>query len=243
MEAITSPLYTFILLTLVSFNQLQKVGHSLRDQVTALSKQKREAAGTTSSLRDQVSAFNNSQRRESSSPFIPTPRRSSTASFRPYSHGQGSTTARTTGSQSPSPSPLNIMRSLPTDLSGILEQIHFPSIQSPAPNQLELSSSSLTSTSASVPQSVHNSSTRNFNPSFAQGMVNFFEPLDESMEPIPIREFQAQQPQQQQLHQPQQQQQQQQHEQQHPLPPRGPPRHPENPHGYHPHQQHHHHGY
>ena len=186
------------------------MGHSLRDQVTALSKQKKEASSSvTSSLRDQMSSFS-AQRREAhnastSASYPYTPRATlPSAPFGPYSSSTGAlSSAAAAGASvrasnnttlasgaSPSPSPLNIMRSLPTDLSGILEHIHFPSIQSPAPNPLEVSASSFTTaaTASAAPQSLH-SSTQNFNASFAQGMVNFFEPLDESMEPIPLREF------------------------------------------------------
>ena len=147
----------------------EKVGHSLRDQVTALSKQKKDP-----------SASGALPRRSS------TPRRSSSStSFSPHSQTSSSRAAT-------SPSPLNIMSRLPTDLSGILEQIHFPSIDSSVPppsNPLETSSSSFTTSTGQ--QSFLNNSAQNFSASFASAVapVNFFEPLDESMEPTPIREI------------------------------------------------------
>ena len=147
----------------------EKVGHSLRDQVTALSKQKKDTNSTT------------------------TPRRSSAASFSPLD-SQRSRLSRVTVASAASPaghSPLDIMSSLPTDLSGILEHIHFPSIQaSGPPYPLETSSSSFTTPghqSFNASQNFH-SSQNNFNSSISRGMMNFFHPLDDTMEPTPIRE-------------------------------------------------------
>mmetsp|Transcript_10088 Transcript_10088/g.20422 ORF Transcript_10088/g.20422 Transcript_10088/m.20422 type:complete len:345 (+) Transcript_10088:206-1240(+) len=182
----------------------EKVGHSLRDQVTALTKQKKDPSSTT------------------------TPRRSSSSSFSPYSSQRplvGRSRSMTLSSP-PSASPLNIMSHLPTDLSGVLEHIHFPSIQSSggppsAPHALETSSTSFStlahqSFNASSSQSFHaslpnlqhhhhpNASSRqSLHASFSSAsqaqpqhhgssgnnsMINFFHPLDDAMEPTPIRE-------------------------------------------------------
>lgn len=184
----------------------EKVGHSLRDQVTALSKQKKDSNPSA------------------------TPRRSSVASYTSPLDSQRPRLGRASlasSAASPAESPLGIMSSLPSDLSGILEHIHFPSIQASGPPPLEASSSSLTTAahqSFNTSQNLHTSqnfqtsqnfntsqnfdtsqsfsssqyfnnpsqdfnSSQNFNSSISQGMPTFFQqPLEDVMEPTPIRE-------------------------------------------------------
>ena len=209
----------------------EKVGHSLRDQVTALSKQKKDSSVATAS------------------------RRSSSSSYSPY-NVQRSILGRGRSMTEPSPSstsPLDIMSSLPTDLSGIMEHIHFPAINSTgvptAPRPLETSNSSfstlahhsfnassnnntssISSSISSSNQNLHASlpnlhyhhhlqqhhhpvtGSQALHASFSSAlplqqqeqllpppsrgggnnnnnnMVNFFHPLDDAMEPTPIRE-------------------------------------------------------
>ena len=184
----------------------EKVGHSLRDQVTALSKQKKDPPSASAS-----------------------PRRPSTTSFSSYS------TQNSAAHASSSFSPLNLSsQGLPaSDLSRLLEQTHFPSIQTAAdPLRLETSQSSFSTVGhpvfhSSYPrfydsahefhssgqgfpnssqgfhhsmQSLHESSQNFHNPqqnmgaSFSQNMVNFFEPFDDSLEPTPLREFEGTEP-------------------------------------------------
>lgn len=157
----------------------EKVGHSLRDQVSAITKQKRDGTrpgtspGFSPAVLHQVSSRN----------MDPSPSRSS----RRFSYGSvGSDHSSRYAAPSPMYSPplshasgsLNSsssrgLRNLPTELSGILEQVHFPSIEAPAPPALELSSSSSMRLSSST-------------------FPNFFEPLDMSMEPTPLREGEEQ---------------------------------------------------
>jgi hypothetical protein len=159
----------------------EKVGHSLRDQVSAITKQKRETTSRSGSsprfspaLPHQVSSrsldptLSGGSRRfsygsvgsdHSSRYAAPVPVVYSSS----YSHASGSLTSSSSRG----------LRSLPTELSGILEQIHFPSIEAPAPAALEVSNSSSMGVSSST-------------------FPNFYEPLDMSMEPTPLREGEEQ---------------------------------------------------
>jgi hypothetical protein len=176
----------------------EKVGHSLRDQVTALSKQKKDFASSSR-----------------------TPRRTSSNSVSSFSQ-------TSLGQVQGSPSPLNILSQLPSDLSGLLDQISFPSIHAserpPHPQYLGASSSSFASAGHhhSFQQSQHfpgeqqgfaghqqiyerfsqslnfEPSTQNFNGPRQSSLgasvsslpqrINFHEPLDDDLEPIPLRE-------------------------------------------------------
>lgn len=176
----------------------EKVGHSLRDQVTAISKQRKEAAGAATG----ASSKPGRRASDSSSVYSGVTQQHQHAPRPlqlPSSHPSPFAQRLPISDSAAFDSPLHEVGELPSDLAGILARVHFPSIQSSGgvPGHLESSSSSFAPSAsyssglhASSSQSLHASSQslppHTFNSSISSGIINFFEPLDEAMEPTPL---------------------------------------------------------